>query len=119
MGVDLKLLVCRDRAIRPESHCPTMLDLDRDGQFWAEFERIPGQDTPGPIKSYVATGWGILTVDPYGNRLRYARAMDLAVVLESYIQRSDWDEDSIVKTRAAAAYLDSLPLDWPVVLYWY
>jgi hypothetical protein len=126
MSVDLQLLIPIHGTLDGPACCHTVIDLDTDYDVWEAIKALPCEPLPdrGPdAKSYVSSyfarredgesEYGDVVDDAYGDALRWARAGDLAVTLESKA-----DPES-VRTRAAAGYLAALPEGWPVVLYWH
>jgi hypothetical protein len=127
MGVDLRLIPAThgrfDGPTSPFVLGHAVLHLDRDYGLWDRLRAIPSEPIPqDSFSSWFArredgeNEYGYCNEDPYGNRLRWVRAGDLATVLTQY----DRDEgETPPNTRAAAAYVAALHPDTPVVLYWH
>jgi hypothetical protein len=117
MGVDLTLLV-----FTGDNFSHTMLDLERRSGLWeciTAIENMFGWNVPIPFYSFYGTmkngerGYGDTQTTPYGDRLKYVHVKQLKplssnqYVLDNYNNRAVW------------AYLEQLPDDVQIALYWH
>jgi hypothetical protein len=129
MGVDLTLIPASHGSFEgPETvyvlgH--TILHLDRDYDLWDRIKAIPSETFPkDTFSSYFAeredgeNEYGYCNQDPYGNRLLWVQAGQLADVMKEYIQK-EYRPDDGPNNQAATAFLAAFPPQKPVVLYWH
>jgi len=95
-------------------------ELPRYPNAWADLRALPTKPLPGELwegqlrydtaaNSYHEHA---VTVDRYGDALVMCRARDVAIVLRHHaVDAPMWS--------AAAAFLESLPPDYPVILFWH
>ena len=123
MGSDLTLLPfgsTLDIAVRFFSH--TILNLERRRELWPlidEIEERFGRDVPHGFTSFLGRqdngehGYGDTMRTPYDDNLKYVEARHLkplkdhSLVQDNYLNRAAW------------AYLEQLPDDLPIALYWH
>lgn len=130
MGVDCTLLpavICEEAGF---GFAHTMLPLERRQSLWPKLRAIP----PLPIdvteirfSTYLATiesgehegecRYGRVTETPYGNRLEFARALDVLAAIERY--HDEFPGSRFSTNEAVAAYLRCLPAETPVGLWWH
>ena len=116
MGVDLTLmpLLAKDYWASRD-----MIRLDRRRALWDPIAALPQLPIPKPISCYMArdkasgkTCYGDVEDTPYGNRMTFTTAGDLLTVKDHKGVQDNW------QNKAAWAYLEHMPRDWPIVLYW-
>ena len=117
MGVDLRLLplLGQDYWV---SH--DMLSFERRYKLWDAIRKIESHQIPQPLHCYLAQSadgegpsYGDVSLDPYGDHLRWVHAGDLAGLRQLECASDDW------KNRAVFAYLDEMPKSHKIVLWWY
>jgi hypothetical protein len=115
MGVDLTLmpLIGKDYWA---AH--TQIDLGRNNDLWDRLMNMPTQEIPKPLCCYKAHNgegatYGDVDKSPYGERLTFATVADLLKFKDCKEVQDDWEN------RAAWAYLEHMPPDWKIVLYWH
>lgn len=116
MGVDLRLLPfdC-DKGDFAFSH--TILELGRNYKVHHEINKLPSLPVPksftsfsGKSDNYDDTCYGETNTTPYGETLEYTTAGELCKVPKRI--RHDWE-------RPVWAYLEALPPETKVALYWH
>lgn len=116
MGVDLTLLPL----IGPDFWAAQeMLRVERRPELWDNVNALPQKPIPKPLSCYLArdpkygeTIYGDIETDPYGGRPTYTTAGALYKLKDHKAVQDNW------KNRAIWAFLEKLPADWPIVLYW-
>ena len=117
MGVDLRLLPLLGK----DFWCAHEIwAVGRNRDLWELIDKLPQQPIPKAIGCFLArhpfdgeTSYGDVEQSPYGDRLQYTTAGDLAKLRDYHEVRDDW------KNRSVWAALAEIPADWPIVLYWY
>lgn len=116
MGLDLTLIPATWDGDFERGHmlCYDRLRMDRDSRIFDQLRR--GSRTAlsavtGPISIYEDEGLRDTATDAYGSPLTYCRAYPL--------KRLEIPDDTSPKNQAIKAYIDALPDDWVVVLYWH
>lgn len=128
MGVDLKLLELTTYGAGGSGYAHTMLAMDRRRELWGpivEIEKAGGRDVPEGFTSYLhrpeggeckacgmSTGYGVITEDSYGDRVKSVLAADLVAKIKP-------DAEWTPRNRAIWAYLGALPEGTRIVLYWH
>lgn len=124
MGVDLKLLPLYHKTA---SFSTQVIMLERNYALFNAIEtkvKEVGKGLVNPISAYVAydeqgnTCYGELTYDAFGKRLTYLLAKDLKQVFLGFEFAENSESDSW-ENRAAKAFVNELPNDLPVYLYWH
>lgn len=117
MGVDLTLMPLLGKQ---SWVAHDMIRVCRRGELWEPIAALPTKTIPQPLHCYVArhnidgkTCYGPVEFDPYGERLTYTTTTDLFTVKDHGAVQDNW------QNRAVWAYLEQMPADWPVVLYWH
>lgn len=117
MGVDLRLLPfdC-DQGDFAFSH--TILELGRDYDLHNEIRKLRKMPVPqtftsfsGRAEGYEDTCYGVTNETPYGEPLEWVLAGELCAIKLS--------KDAPYKERAIWAYLQHLPPQTKVALYWH
>lgn len=122
MGVDLKLLVV-DGDMGNSAFAHTMLEFGRN---YDAHDKIREQSHPIPWKdfsSYVSrvpdgsmkgeTCYGDVNEDCYGEKLKYVRADDFLKAVKSFLPNLSH------RQMAAYVYLEAMPPETKIVLYWH
>lgn len=116
MGVDLTLLPLLSKDFWA-AH--TQLNVERRRELWPLIEALPQADIPKPVSCYFARGedgescYGDAEVTPYGDKMKYTTAGDLASLKDAEPVADNW------LNKSTWAYLALMPKDWPIVLYWH
>lgn len=121
MGLDLTLMpfYANDPTC---SLAHTMIDCERRRDLFdaiLPIEEKRGRDVPADFRTFRSreddqdSHYGLTIETPYGERLKYVRAIDL-MPLASHEGVTDNPLN-----RAAWAYLKELPGTWPIALYWH
>lgn len=116
MGVDLSLMPLIGQNFWT-SHELILLERDRD--LWEEFIKVRAIEIPQPLSCFVSIlenkerGYGYLSDDPYGNPLKFTTAKELKKLRTHKNVQCHW------KNRAIWAYLEHIPDDWQIILYWH
>lgn len=119
MGVDLTLmpLLGPDAGRHPVSH--SLMDVERRRELWPAIAALPthefadgitcfrGRDKDGDPK------YGVAVTDPYGERIKFVLAGDLAALKDHEAVADSW------QNRAVWAWLSHAPAEWPIALYWH
>lgn len=128
MGVDCTLLLPHEvygenwSSHGGRSYIGTELDLRRRREMWEPIAAVPTNDWNGQLwecsREYVGANddyhESAITEDKYGTPLKWGRAKDFADAMRPFTEGPhEWP------TRAAVAYLDALPDDYPVIPYWH
>lgn len=117
MGVDLRLLPfdC-DKGDFAFSH--TIIQFNRNYELWDAVENLPQLPVPKSFTSFSGRneGWddisyGETNEDPYGKPIQYTTAGELSSITGEGL-RTKWDAPTW-------AYLDALPPETKVALYWH
>lgn len=116
MGVDLRLL-----PLIGENYwaAHSMLSVERRRELWDEILKLPVRDVPEPLSCFLARGsdgeccYGDIKDDPYGGSLKWTTPADLLTVRDH-----EGVQDNKIN-QAIWAWLEKMPPDWPVVLYWH
>lgn len=112
MGVDLTLMPV---LFKDSWLCHEMLACPRDNDLFAEIAKIDKTEVGKPVQSFRALDeagnqtYGALEFNPYGTRLTWLPAGDLAAAFLHCDHR---------KARAIRSFLLEMG-DWPIVLYWH
>lgn len=130
MGIDARLLVvdgnCGDWGF---SH--TVLSLDRDYELWEEIKACEPQLRPGfslhtfagkRIDSGYYEGervYGEIERDPYGDPIRFLTANHLGEAFAAWGRKSEHPERLSKHNIAAGCFLQMLPEQTLVGLYWH
>lgn len=122
MGVDLSLhpLYLDGHGMTP---MPTnVLHLDRERELWAHIrDHLTVKPLDGEYYEYRDEGLRRTTTDPYGTPITWARCDDLSSLLDAWLRRplQPGEFRSGKWTYAAAGYLERLPIETRVVLWWH
>ena len=96
-----------------------MIDIGKNYELFALIEALPSKTIEEPIWCFRArlpngeNTYGQLEEDPYGKRLNTVTSTDLLSIKNHPSVNDYW------RVRAAWAYIDAMPEDWPIVLYWH
>jgi hypothetical protein len=120
MGIDLSLLPFENDGDR-SVYCYTVLELNRDSEFWLLIRALPSTAGPEELITFFfeeddpeyESGVGPVQMDQYGEPLSYVCVSDLVSLRSHPAVTLD------IQNRAAWAYLAALPGDWLVALYWW
>lgn len=118
MGSDLSLLPLRgpDQLVRVSVGCLDRLSFDRDYEIFGQLIDSFGDKPTIQVNSIPPQMWvegaGIARtrVDGYGNKLTFVYAQQLKRLLVPS-DASPWN-------RAIMAFIEALPDDTPIILYW-
>lgn len=121
MGVDLRLLpfnrpASPQRQWQDSSH---VLSVERRSSLWGAIEEIQaqhGQPLPEGFHSYEGDGrdgYGTTVEDAYGSKVVYVFAQHLKPL------RTREEVVTDPMNRAIWAFIEALPDDWPIALYWH
>lgn len=116
MGVDLTLLPTLSEE---SSVAHTQINLERRRELWDPICALPTRSFAGGLRCYLALNesgdrsYGTLLQDPYGEGIKYVRAGDLCKLKDH-----EGVQDNPLN-RGAWAFLEHLPPDWRVGLYWH
>lgn len=117
MGVDLTLmpLLAKDYWCAHE-----LIRVERDRSLWGPIDALPQTDVPEPLHCYLAkhphdgeTSYGSIATTPYGDPIKYTTAGDLVGLKSEQGVRDNW------KNRAVWAYLEQMPPEWQIALWWH
>jgi len=131
MGLDLTIYPLRDRRALSDQNplCHERLNLDADYQIFGQLIDMGDQlrserpDIPKPtirvyplppgmwIRVYEDEGIAQRHDDAYGEGLTFAYAGDMA--------KLSMPTDATAKNRAVKAFIDALPEDTPIILFWH
>ena len=112
MGVDLTIMPV---LFRDSWLCHDMLTLDRCRYMWDDIANLGEKPVGQPVQSFRSrcedgeSCYGDMTETPYGTPLTWLPAGSLATAITYQTP----------KNVGIRAFLECLPSDWPVVLYWY
>jgi hypothetical protein len=116
MGVDLQLLPL----LQPNYWAAhDLIRVGQDTDLFKQIEALPQLGILAPVACYLArnkedeTVYGEIENSPYGLRLTFTRAADLLTLKDHEAVRTLW------RNRAVWAYLEQMPADWPIILYWH
>lgn len=122
MGADLNLIVISDLLVLCTE---AEMKLTQNSDLWDKI-KSEVQTLPLPAGEAICRGGDETTdTDPYGDTLRYAGAGELVAVMKVWGMTQQTTAETHEHYRnnyrfhAAVAYLDAVPNDKPVVLYWY
>lgn len=116
MGVDLKLLPLLGMDFWA-SH--DILRLERRRELWPAIDNLPQKDIPKPLSCHEARTkegeccYGDQDTSPYGEGLKWTTAKALLTLKDHESVQDNW------MNRAVWKYLEQMPPDWPIVLYWH
>lgn len=123
MGIDLTLLVVDGNLSPTSAFARTAIEFGRN---YDAFAAIKGIAKPHERRDLILTSYrsrvpdgsmkgescyGIVRETPYGEPLTYVYASDFCKAMRTVDQ---WDQQ-----RAAVAYLDELPVETLIALYWH
>lgn len=120
MGIDLRLLPFTSERYRASFD---VLDLERRRELWPvieEIEKATGRDVPSDFNSYLGhdeeheqTTYGATLKTPYGDNLKSVLAKHLKPLRQHPAVQDNW------KNKAVWAYIEELPDELPIALYWH
>lgn len=97
----------------------TSFRLEDRSELWPIVSELPTAHAPNGLTCHFARRpsgdhcYGHILSDPYGGPLQWVSAGALVSLADHPAVKDVW------KNRAAWAYLEQMPADWPVVLYWH
>lgn len=122
MGVDLRLLPFYSQTTGI-AFSQDVLDLERRRELWGVIEPIEsefGRDVPTDFNSYCGEKegveeptYGLTLTTPYSENLKYLHAVHLKPLRQHPAVQDNW------KNRAIWAFIEELPDDLPIALYWH
>ncbi|MDP1718913.1 MAG: hypothetical protein Q8L24_00600 [bacterium] len=126
MGIDLRLFlpnpILFNSKFKDTTLCHEHIDLDRDSEIFEQFDGfdgnkkapIRGRAIPHkkmPIQICEDEGIQKYRTDPYGKKVRFVYPPDLKCLRLS--------SDTSPKNKAIKAFIDALPDDTPIILWWH
>lgn len=118
MGVDLTLMPLMSKEIDRLPLSRELIEIERRRELWDDINALPQKplEKLGCYKAYDKEGntcYGDATETPYGEPITYTTAGDLLSLSDHPAVQDNW------KNIAVWAYLEKIPRDWPVALYWH
>lgn len=118
MGVDLTFMPSLSEDRLSEAH--DLISVERSSGLWPDIKRLVSKELEKPISCFYARNaqgkicyYGETDTDPYGGKLCWVKAAQLKMLRLHPAVTDNW------KNRAVWAYLEQMPDNWPVVLYWH
>ncbi len=128
MGIDLKLLPVEANLSGSSGFSHSILSLERRSELWdAIDENVTTWPKPTwTLSSFLGRqdngehGYGDTDETPYGDRIEFCFAANLAEVIEAFNEKEahEYDIPPPVLNVATAAYLKCLPPQTEIGLYW-
>lgn len=116
MGLDLTLLPYHNEYI---DFSNTVLDLHKNSELQDKIETLPMLDVSNEFYSHMSrdekheSHFGLTIEDNYGDRVKYTTVKEL-LKIKDFV-----DSQESFKNKAAWAYLNELPSNTKVALYWH